>query len=269
MTESLRFEGRILSATISRDSVGDWYASFNVEISEDSFVYPHKCESQAFVGVDLGIKTLATCSNGMIFENPKPLAKAQRRLRKRNKALSRKVKGSNNRTKARIHLAKAYRKVTRIRMHHLHNLTSWLVKTFRVIGIEDLNVKGMVKNHKLAKALSDAAFGEFRRQLEYKAKLSGSLLAKADRFFPSSKKCSVCGFKLDSLDLSIREWACPSCGVFHDRDLNAAKNLELVAREYWETLNACGEPVNPKPRKRSRYGSVKQECKTESERSGL
>ena len=261
MAEVIRFPGRVLSCTISRDAAGDWYVSFNIELS-DSYVYSHKCESQAIVGVDVGIKTLATCSDGTRFDNPRALRAAERQIRRRSKDLSRKCKGSKNRAKAKILLAKAHRKVTRIRQGAWHLATSWLVKNFRFIGIEDLNIKGMVKNHKLAKSLADAALGEFRRQVTYKSKLAGSNLAVADRFYPSSKLCYCCGHKLDELDLSVREWTCPECKTFHDRDGNASQNLELVAARYAETLNACGEDVRPKPVRKSRWGrpSMKQEC---------
>lgn len=262
MAQEIRFpQGRILSCTISKDSAGDWYASFSLEISEDLYVYPHKCENQAVVGVDLGIKTLATCSDGTRVENPKPLARAQRKLRRSQRSLARKVKGSKNRLKSKILVARVHRKVTRIRLGAIHNLTSWLVKTFRFIGIEDLNVKGMVRNHKLARALADASFGEIRRQIGYKSVLSGSRVVVADRFFPSSKRCSDCGEILERLDLSTREWSCPSCGVIHDRDENASINLRLVAERYLETINACGEPVRPVQRRKAghRQGSLKQE----------
>lgn len=261
MAETIRFPGRPLSCTISRDAAGDWYASFNIELSED-YVYPHKCENQVIVGVDIGLKTLATCSDGSKFDNPRALRAAERRIRRRSQSLARKQKGSKNRAKAKISLAKAHRKVTRIRQGAWHNVTSWLVKNFRFIGIEDLNVRGMTKNHCLAKSISDAALGEFRRQVTYKSKLAGSNVVTADRFYPSSKLCSCCGFKLDELDLSVRKWTCPQCGVVHDRDENASQNLRLVAAGYAETLNACGESVSPKQSQlaSSRRSSVKQEC---------
>jgi putative transposase len=262
MAQTLRFkDGEVKFAVISRDSCGDWYASFSFEISEGSYVYPHKCENQAVVGVDLGIKTLATCSDGTKFENPKPLARAQRKLRRSQRRLARKVRGSKNRAKAKLLVARVHRRVTRVRLDSIHNLTSWLVKTFRFIGIEDLNVQGMIKNHKLARALADASFGEIRRQTEYKSKLSESHVVVADRFYPSSKRCSDCGETLERLDLSVREWSCPSCGVIHDRDENASTNLRLVAERYSETINACGEAVRPVQRRKAgqRRASLKQE----------
>lgn len=262
MAQEIRFPGgRTLSCTISKDSAGDWYASFSLEIPEEFYVYPHKCENQAPVGVDLGIKTLATCSDGTKFENPKPLVRAQRKLRRSQRSLARKTKGSRNRAKSKILVARVHRKVTRIRLDSIHKMTSWLVKTFRFIGIEDLNVRGMLRNHKLARALADASFGEIRRQLEYKSKLSGSSVIVAYRWYPSSKKCSDCGEILERLALSEREWACPSCGSVHDRDENASINLRLVAERHSETINACGELVRPVQRRKAGHwqGSLKQE----------
>ena len=271
LAQEIRFKGQIKFVTISQNKAGEWHASFTIELAED-FIYDHECESQARVGVDLGLKTWAKLSNGEQVDNQRPLQDAERRLCKRQRSLARKVKGSKNRAKARIRLAKAHLKVTRIRQDATHRATSMLVKTFRFIGIEDLNVRGLTRNHRLAKSLQDAAFGEFRRQLEYKAKLARSFVIKADRFFPSSKMCSCCEHVLESLALSEREWTCPACGAHHDRDENAAKNLELVAQRYWETLNACGEDVRPnaqaptRARKEKgervsrRQTSVKQEC---------
>jgi putative transposase len=265
MSNSLRFKGEIKFVTISR-SVDEWFASFSIKIPEETFVYAHACDSQDAVGIDLGIKTLAVCSNGSEFQNPKPLRTAERKLKILSKSVSRKQKGSSNRAKACLRLARAHRKVSRIRSASLHQITSWLVKTFRFIGIEDLNVSGMVKNHKLSKSIQDVAFYEFRHQLEYKSKLSGSNIALAGRFYPSSKTCSCCGYIYKELALSEREWMCPICGAQHERDVNASKNLEFVALRYKETLNACREGVSPNTvaavrRLGDGLSSVKQESK--------
>jgi putative transposase len=271
MAQKVRFPGKIQSCTVSRDSCGDWYASFSMAIPEAKskrstenpkpYEYPNKCENQAFVGVDLGIKTLATYSyesGCMKVPNPRPLARAQRKLRRSQRSFAKKLKGSNNRLKSKLLVARIHRRVRRIRLDSIHKLTKWLVKTFRWIGIEDLNVRGMVKNRKLARALADASFGEIRRQLQYKAALSGSFVVVADRWFPSSKKCSDCGITKQRLDLSEREWSCPRCGTNHDRDTNAALNLRFVAERYSETLNACGETVSPNPHERVGLVSLKQ-----------
>jgi putative transposase len=262
MAQEVRFPGRIKSVTISREA-GEWFAAFHVELAE-SYAYPHRCENQTTVGVDLGLKTLAVCSDGAKvtkFESPKSYRTAERKLKRAQRDVSRKIKGSSNRTRARLRLVKLHSRVRRIRVDATHKMTSWVVRSHRWIGIEDLNVSGMVRNHCLAKSVSDAAFFEVRRQLTYKAVLSGSNVAIAARFFPSSKTCSDCGHVLEKLDLNTREWDCPSCGVVHDRDENAAENLRLVAQRYWETKNACGEDVRPEnPSRIFGQSSMKQEC---------
>jgi putative transposase len=243
MAEEVRFPGKIKSAVILKGSDGNWYASFGIELDE-SYVYPHKCESQAHVGVDLGIKTLAVCSDDTTFENPNSYRTHEKKIKRLSQSLSRKKKGSSNRMKARIKLAHFHARIRWIRLDAIHKMTSTIVKRFKTICIEDLNVKGMLKNRCLSKSVSDASFFEIRRQLVYKSKLSGSKLIIVNRFFPSSKLCSDCGHKMDELDLSIREWVCPECGVVHDRDLNAAQNLEKwVAPGHEETKNACGDGV--------------------------
>lgn len=236
MAESLRFEGRIISVTVTKHA-NEWFASFTIELKED-FVYQKSCDNQTAGGVDLGVKTLATCSDGTAFENPQALKKALKKIKRLQKSMSRKKKGSRNRAKARMKLAVAHRKVANIRAWHLHELTSWLVKTFRFIGIEDLNVAGMLKNHKLARAIADVGFGEFRKQLEYKAKLAGCTVVVADRFFPSSKMCNDCGTLNQKLTLADRTWQC-DCGMVHDRDVNAAINLKNLAQKFGDKQNAC------------------------------
>jgi putative transposase len=264
MAQAIRFDGEVKFVVISRDSCGDWFASFSI-LLPDSYAYPHLCESQATVGVDVGISTLVTLSNGTKIDNPRSLRSKERKLRRLSKALSRKQRGSRNREKARIRLAGVHRKVTRIRQGALHRVTSRLVKSFRVIGIEDLNVRGMLRNHRIAKSLQDAAFREFRRQVEYKAPLAGSNVAVAARFYPSSKLCSDCGYRLTELSLKIRVWGCPACGAVQDRDVNAARNLDVVARRYRETKNACGEGVSLPTKARQGRGRRPSSAKQESD----
>ena len=245
MCESVRFKGEIRSVTISREA-DEWFASFLVKIPDETFVYAHAVgDSQAAAGIDLGLTTLMTLSDGTKFENPRTLKKNLRKVRKLSKSVSRKVKGSANRRKAAVRLARGHAKVARIRKDHIHKITSKLVRTFKFIGIENLNVSGMTKNRRLARSLQDAAFYEIRRQLEYKAKLAGGHVVLADRWMPSSKACSSdgCDHVLEKLALDQRRWTCPACGAAHDRDVNAAKNLMMVALRYRETLNACGENV--------------------------
>jgi len=235
LTEKLRFEGRIQSVTISKRA-GRWFAAVNV----DSEKLPHERKNQGSVGVDLGIKHLAVLSDGQKIEGPKAYGSLLVRLRRTSKALSRKVKGSENRRKAKELLAKLHAKIAHIRENSLHQLSTYLVLNHTKIGIEDLNVSGMQKNRKLSRHIMDQGFSEFRRQLTYKAKWYGSEITVADRFYPSSKNCHLCGEKNEALTLKDRHWIC-RCGALHDRDINAAKNLEKLATASSAGIQACRE----------------------------
>ena len=224
----------ILSATVS-EKAGKWFVS--VVVREEIKVPEN---NGYIVGVDLGINHLATVSDGSIFDNPKALRRNERKLARLQRSLSRKKKGSRNRNKARQKVVKIHNRIASIRDDAIQKITTQLAKTKSVVVIEDLNVSGMMKNHKLAKSLADASFGEFRRQLQYKAEWYGSKVVVADKWFPSTKKCSVCG-NVKEMELSDRTYTCPACGNVMDRDLNASKNLEAVAVSSTETLNACGE----------------------------
>ncbi len=245
MRETLRFAGKILSATVSR--VADrWFVSVAVDTQDDSHLPP--AENQGAVGVDLGVKALATLSTGEPpVPGPKPHKALLDRLRRLSRSLSRKQKGSANRKKARAKLSKLHARIAAIRSDALHQLTTSLACRFHTIGIEDLNVKGMVKNRRLARSIADMGFFEFRRQLEYKAAMRGGQVVVANRFYPSSKTCSSCGHRLDELPLSVREWTCPACGANHDRDVNAAINLKNMAVS--STVTACGEEGSSRRRK--------------------
>lgn len=221
LSEQPRFTGKIMSFVVSKD-VDQWFVSVSYELPNPSF----KIQNNEVVGVDLGIKNFATLSDGTVIENPKFLSKLEKKLKREQRILSKKQKCSANRTKQRIKLAKVYRTLRNRRQDFLHKLTSFLAKTKQEIVVEDLNVSGMLKNHKLAKSIANLSWAEFKRQLEYKTKRYGSLLTVVDRFYPSSKLCSNCGFKLEKLDLSVRGWVCPECKVKHDRDVNAAINLK-------------------------------------------
>ncbi|OLS20887.1 MAG: hypothetical protein ThorAB25_27630 [Candidatus Thorarchaeota archaeon AB_25] len=240
-------DGRILSATVRRRA-DRWFVSVTVE--ED--IPDPTPKSGNAVGVDLGLRTLATLSDGTQFANPRALGRRLKRLRNLSKNLSRKKKGSRNRERAKLRLAKMYLKTFNIRQDTLHKLTTYLAKSHSRIVIEDLGVKGMMKNRRLARAILDVGWYEFRRQLEYKCRWYGSQLVIAPRAFPSSKTCSSCGHKKRELSLSEREYHCEKCGLDIDRDLNAA--LNLVAASWSETLNACGEDV----RLCDSYGFAKQ-----------
>ena len=228
-------DARVLRMTVSRRA-GRWYASLTVEREEPAV---RRAPKGGAVGVDLGVKTLATLSDGTVIENPRCLASSERRLKRAQKALSRKTVGSNRRAKARAKVARLHARVANQRQDAMHKATTWLASTFSHISIEDLNAAGMVKNHHLAKAVSDAAFGEFRRQLEYKTARSGAALHVVDRWYPSSKTCSKCGRVKAKLSLNERVYTCDGCGLVMDRDLNAAVNI-LVAGSAPETQNAHG-----------------------------
>ncbi|MDF1540711.1 MAG: RNA-guided endonuclease TnpB family protein [Candidatus Thorarchaeota archaeon] len=184
---------------------------------------------------------MATLSDGTTFANPRALGRRLKKLKQLSKSLSRKKRGSRNREKARLRLAKMYLRTFNIRQDTLHKVTTYLAKNHSKIVIENLGVYGMMKNHGLARAIADVGFYEFRRQLEYKCEWYGSQLIIAPRTFPSSKTCSNCGHKKKDLSLSEREYQCDKCGIQMDRDLNAALNLVTVSLP--ETQNACGEDV--------------------------
>ena len=254
MREQLRFDGKIMSAVISR-TADKWFASIAVE-TQDSHL--PKAENQGVVGVDLGVSSLATLSTGEKIEGPKPLKALLNRLRRCSRGLSRKVKGSKNREKAKRKLSKMHYCISCVRHDGLHKLTTDLTGRFHTIGIEDLNVKGLQRNRRLSRSISDMGLYEFRRQLEYKANMRGGLVVVADRFFASSKTCSVCDYELNELPLSVRQWRCPACGTEHDRDVNAAVNLKENAVS--STASACGEEGSGRRRKAPvKPASVKQE----------
>ena len=230
---------RELRMTVSR-RVGRWYAALTVERDDKPVTKPPRGGA---VGIDLGIKTLATLSDGTVISNPRCLAASERRLKRAQKALSRKAMGSKRRAKARAKVARLHAHVANQRGDAMHKATTWLASTYSDISVEDLNVVGMVKNHRLAKAVSDAAFGEFRRQLEYKTARTGATLHVVDRWYPSSKTCSKCGRVKAKLSLSERVYRCDACGLVMDRDLNAAVNI-LVAGSAPETINAHRETVS-------------------------
>ncbi|MGP5505773.1 RNA-guided endonuclease InsQ/TnpB family protein, partial [Psychrobacter celer] len=221
--EALRFDGKIMSATISKRG-GKWFVSVAVEIQKA--VIPTKKTGKS-VGVDLGITDLLVLSDGTKIKAPKPLQANLKKLRTLNKALSRTKKGSKNREKAKTKLSRLHYKIRCIRQDSLHQITTSLVNEFDVIAIEDLNVKGMVKNRRLSRAISDLGFFEFKRQLIYKATEQGKVVKSVGPFYPSSKTCSNCNHILgkDELTLKMREWLCPNCQVSHDRDLNASINI--------------------------------------------
>jgi len=245
MCETLRFAGRIVSASLRRVA-GHWYASIIV----DAFELPlPTVDNQGAVGVDLGITALATLSTGETFQGPRALRSLLARLRQLSRAVSRKVNGSSNRAKAKLKLAKLYERIANIRCNSLHQLSNSITRRFHTIGIEDLNVKGMLANRHLARAIADMGFYKLRRQLEYKAAWRGGQVILVDRWYPSSKLCSGCGYRLGALGLHVRRWTCPRCGASNDRDVNAAINLRNMAVS--SAASACGvEGASPAARER-------------------
>ena len=215
-------QGRILSATISQTPSGKYFVSL---CCTDVEITPLPSTGVA-VGVDLGIKELAITSDGMKYPNPKNYVQSEKKLARLGRQLSRKPKDSKNREKARVKVARLQEHIANQRNDLLHKMTTDLIRKYDVICIEDLAPSNMVKNHKLAKHISDASFGELRRQLEYKAAWYGRKISIIDRFYPSSQLCSKCGFQNKGIkDLKIREWTCPQCGQVHDRDINASVNI--------------------------------------------
>ena len=234
---SKKFSSSPTTVTITKSPAGRYYVTLVLDE-----VVEHLTETHAEVGIDLGINRLATLSTGERIPNPQHLKIKQKKVARLQRVMARRKKGSGRRERARIAVAKLQESIADSRNDYLQKVTTDLVRRFDLIATEDLNVRGMVRNHRLSRSISDASFGSFIRMLQYKCEWYGRTLVKIDRFFPSSKRCFNCGYIAESLPLSIREWTCPECWDSHDRDENAAQNILAVGR----TVFAQGGQVRRK-----------------------
>ena len=225
------------TVTVKLDASGRWFVSL---LAEDHTVKA-LAQTDKAVGIDAGITSLIATSDGEKIANPKHFRRLRHKLRQAQKTLSRRVLGSNNREKARKQVARVNARIADQRTDFLHKLTTRLVRENQTIAVEDLAVKNMMRNHKLAGAIADASWFELVRQLEYKCQWYGRTLVKIDRWFPSSKRCGNCGWVVDKLPLDVREWDCPECGTHHDRDINAANNILAAGL----AVIVCGANVRP------------------------
>ena len=224
MAEALRFEGKIMGAVVSKEA-GRWYVSISVEMARPvSFIFLRDS-----AGMDLGLKRLVVLSDGTQYENQVLLRSELTHLKRLSHRLSHRQMGGQRWWKAKDKLARFHARIANRRADILHKLTTEIASTYAVLGMEDLNVAGMLRNHRLALSLADASFGEIRRQLQYKSDWFGGRVVRIDRFYPSSQLCSVCGVKNPGLRLEDREWTCQNCGLHHDRDINAARNIHAEA----------------------------------------
>ena len=220
-----KYNRNIRSATLSKTKSGNFFLSILIEMEDTELEkFEHTNEQ---VGIDLGVKDFVITSDGEIFENKHFLKKEEKQIKKLQRQLSKKVKGSNNRKKAQIRIAKLFEQITNKKNAYIHYVANELLGYFDTIFMEDLNVQGMLRNHHLAKAIQEVGFYKFKKILFNKALVNGKQIVFVDRFYPSSKTCSVCGYKKRDLRLSDREWVCPKCGTKHDRDINAAMNILL------------------------------------------
>ncbi|UXE61815.1 MAG: transposase [Woronichinia naegeliana WA131] len=242
------------TVTVSLHPSGRWHISIRFD---DPTIKPLPVNENA-IGIDLGITSLIADSNGKKITNPKHFKKHRKRLKKAQKNLARKQKGSKNREKASIKVAKIHLEISDARKDFLHKLTTRLVRENQVIAVESLAVKNMVKNHKLALAISDSGWSELIRQLDYKCRWYGRKLVEIDRWFPSSKRCNSCGHIVEKMPLNIREWQCPKCGTNHDRDINASKNILAAGL----AVSVCGATVRPEQSKSVKAGAKKQKPKS-------
>ena len=218
-----KYKDNIRSATLSKTKSGNYFLSILVDIPETEYVKFKNTNKQ--VGLDLGVKDFVITSDGVVFENKHFFKKDEAKIAKLQRQLSRKEKGSNNRNKQRIRLAKVFERLTHKKENYINYVVNEILKSYDVVFMEDLNVQGLLKNHHIAKAIQEVGFCRFKEVLQSKALVNGEQVYLIDRFYPSSKTCSCCGYKKKDLKLSDRFWTCPECGEHHDRDINAARNI--------------------------------------------
>ena len=225
LTRLRKYKDSIRNATLSKTKSGNFFLSILIDVPESECVKFKKTNKQ--VGIDLGVKDFVITSDGAVFENKHLFKREEAKIAKLQRQLSRKVKGSNNREKQRIRLAKAYERLSNKKESYIHSVVNEILKSDDVVFMEDLNVQGLLRNHSISKAIREVGFYRFKEVLQSKALANGKQVILIDRFYPSSKTCSCCGYKYQGLKLSDRSWTCPECGEHHDRDINAARNILL------------------------------------------
>ena len=228
-----KYNKNIRSATLSKSKSGNYFLSILIEMEDTELKKFEHTDKQ--VGIDLGVKYFVITSDGEVFENKHFLKKEENKLKRLQRQLSRKVKGSNNREKQRVKIAKLFERMTNKKNAYIHYVSNELLSSFDTIFMEDLNVQGLLRNHSLAKAIRDVGFYRFKQVLTNKALVNDKQVVLVDRFYPSSKTCSKCGYKKQDLKLSDRSWTCPNCGTKHDRDINAAVNILLEGKRMLAT----------------------------------
>ena len=228
-----KYNKNIRSATLSKTKSGNYFLSILVEMKDDELKKFEHTDKQ--VGIDLGVKNFVITSDGDVFENKHFLKKEENKMKRLQRQLSRKVKGSNNREKHRVKIAKLFERMTNKKEAYIHYVVNKLLQSYDTIFMEDLNVQGLLRNHHLAKAISEVGFYKFKEILNTKSLINGKQVISVDRFYPSSKTCSVCGYKKQDLKLIDRSWVCPQCGTKHDRDINAAVNILLEGKRMLTT----------------------------------